>query len=311
MHDPTDVIVQLQQTQAAHYIAVCALTAVLWDWILSLADEYRIVKRCGASTAVFACFLARSSAVISCVLTLIFSMGIPSHDSCSGIFNGIGTMTAIGSASKAYLFLLRVRAVYGGSKLATVCVVTGGLAVVLTRIVGTSMVHTSPLGNTRICGVTNVVLLPVISLWLNVAYDTFIFVSISVRLISHTTSTTNYGILWFVRGHGLPRTMRHLLQDGQLYYFVTLIFMLLAAVMAGDIRVGPILQVIFTVPSGVVETILTCKVFRDMILRSLDTGLTSGAKTSTYTGTYGTSTGERDQSLEMQTRMTHRNSEQA
>lgn len=34
--------------------------------------------------------------------------------------------------------------------------------------------------------------------------------------------------------------------------------------------VGPIFQAIFTVPATIIETIMTCKMFRAMILRSFD-----------------------------------------
>lgn len=45
---------------------------------------------------------------------------------------------------------------------------------------------------------------------------------------------------------------------------------ILAAAIIALSPVGPIYQAIFTVPAAIVETIMTCKVFRAMILRSLD-----------------------------------------
>lgn len=82
--------------------------------------------------------------------------------------------------------------------------------------------------------------------------------------------------------------------------------MILAAVIAGDERVGPILQAIFVVPSAIAETILTCKVFRALIVRSLDDHLSSGARSSTYTMRMnGTSTYQPEESLELGTRITN------
>lgn len=49
----------------------------------------------------------------------------------------------IGSAAKAYLFLLRVRAVYGNSKLVTLFVGAGWLVVVCTRVTAAYIVHSS------------------------------------------------------------------------------------------------------------------------------------------------------------------------
>ncbi|KZP10668.1 hypothetical protein FIBSPDRAFT_200710 [Athelia psychrophila] len=177
-------------------------------------------------------------------------------------------MIITGSAAKAYLFLLRVRAIYGNSKIVTWLVGAGWLAVVSARMTIASMVHTSPLIQTGHCTVTKMETLPIISMWLNVAYDTCIFISISVRLTSYTKFTTTPWIPWFVRGYGLPHTMRHLLQDGQFYYCITMFFTVLAAVIAVS-PVGPIYQTIFAVPAFAIEIIMTCKIFRAMLLRSL------------------------------------------
>ncbi|KZP25765.1 hypothetical protein FIBSPDRAFT_366654 [Athelia psychrophila] len=267
----SDVTVQLErQTQVAAYIILCSLTAVLWDWVLSSADDCKLVQGCGHAAAMLAYFLARASAITVCILALIFYTGVPPGEhSCSDIFRSIGAMTVVGIAAKAYLFLLRVRAVYGNSKLATLCVGMGMAIVVASRTTVVFMVRTSPLGHGGYCAVTDFPTLPVVSLWLNLAYDTCIFISISARLVSHTTSTPSPWNILLVRGNGLPRIMHLLLLDGQLYYCTTLTFLLVAAIVAG-LPVGAIYQAIYAVPAISMETIMTCKVFRAMILRSLD-----------------------------------------
>lgn len=50
---------------------------VIWDWMLSLAEEYRVVKRCGRSATVLAYFLARGSVVTLSVLVFIFGTRLP------------------------------------------------------------------------------------------------------------------------------------------------------------------------------------------------------------------------------------------
>lgn len=59
---------------------------------------------------------------------------------------------------------------------------------------------------------------PGLSLWLNLAYDTGVFVAISVRLSSYRLLPSNASFLSSFRGDGLPLAMRCFLQDGQLYY---------------------------------------------------------------------------------------------
>ncbi|KZP07934.1 hypothetical protein FIBSPDRAFT_762152 [Athelia psychrophila] len=174
-----------------------------------------------------------------------------------------------GGAAKSYLFLLRVRAVYDNSKLVKLVSGVAFLAIVCARMTVAYMVHSSPQEQTGRCAVTKMGPLPKFSLWLTVAYDTCIFLSISVRLTSHANSISTPWIPSFVRGHGLPHTMRHILQDGHIYYSITIFFSLLVAVLAVA-PVGPIYQAAPTLPAFVIEVTMTCRVFRAMILRSLD-----------------------------------------
>lgn len=81
--------------------------------------------------------------------------------------------------------------------------------------------------------------------------------------------------------------MRHLLLNGQIYYLYVSVFLptfarsksaicstnlvaILSAAIIAMSPVGPIYQAIFTVPATITETMATCKVFRAMILSSLD-----------------------------------------
>lgn len=59
---------------------------------------------------------------------------------------------------------------------------------------------------------------PGLSLWLNLAYDTCVFVAISVRLSSYQPLSSRASFLSCFRGDGLPLAMRYFLRDGQLYY---------------------------------------------------------------------------------------------
>ncbi|KZP10696.1 hypothetical protein FIBSPDRAFT_201061 [Athelia psychrophila] len=297
-----DTETTLRQTQIAIYILVGSFTAVIWDWMLSLAEEYRVVKRCGRSAAVLAYFLARTTALTLCILVFIFYTGVPDNDSCFGIFHGTSIMTVLGNASKAYLFILRVRAVYGNSKLVVLCVGVGACVLVGTRVAGMFLVHVSPLGHTGFCQVSAIGSLSAIALWFNWVYDTCVFAAISVRLTSYTRSTTTVGTLSIIRGYGLPRTMRHVLQDGQLYYVTVMAFMLLAAIVAVLPHASPIYQAAFMIPPFAMESNMVCKMFRAMIIRSLEFD-PDGCLSLSEACTNAMTSFEREASLELNTRV--------
>ncbi|KZP21461.1 hypothetical protein FIBSPDRAFT_1044183 [Athelia psychrophila] len=263
--DPT----LLQHTRGVACIAVCALTVVAWDWALSLEEEVRMVKRCGRSRAVLGYFLARTSGLMGCIVALVFVTGVPQDKNwCTTMFNWIGVMYMTGSAAKAYLFLLRVRAIYDNSKLVTLLSGVGWLAMVCARMSVSFSLGTSHLKQTGHCTITDMGSSTIFSLWLNLAYDTCIFLSVSVRLASYTKLAGTPWISSFVGGHGLPHTMRHLLWDGQMYFSITILFTLLAAIVAIS-PVNPIYQGISSMPAFAMESLMTCQVFRAMILRSL------------------------------------------
>lgn len=48
-----------------------------WDWTLALEEEFRLVKRCGRSLAILAYFVARATAVMLCILSLVFLTNVP------------------------------------------------------------------------------------------------------------------------------------------------------------------------------------------------------------------------------------------
>lgn len=64
--------------------------------------------------------------------------------------------------------------------------------------------------------------------------------------------------------------MPHNINADEVVLSTTLVAVFSAAVIVVS-PVSPIFQAIFTVPATVTESIMTCKVFRDMILRSLST----------------------------------------
>ncbi|KZP30922.1 hypothetical protein FIBSPDRAFT_849929 [Athelia psychrophila] len=284
--DISDIV---QQTQAATYVIWCALSLWSWDWALALAEEYETVKICGRSCAMLAYVIARISTGILCVFVLVFYMGTLNNDCNSSAFLGIGISITIGTAAKSWLFLMRVRAIYSNSKLVTVIAGVGWLGVVGTRATVAFLVHASPVpGHTGFCAISGFALIPVIALWLNWAYDTCIYIAISVKLTSYTTSSTNSRNLSSFRGDGLPHTMRHLLNDGHAYYLyvfaispvsygikrtifsTTIFFILFAAIITVSSQTGPTIRASFSITAFAIETNMTCKIFRAMILRSVD-----------------------------------------
>ncbi|KAF7976891.1 hypothetical protein HWV62_5440 [Athelia sp. TMB] len=169
------------------------------------------------------------------------------------------------TAGNGFLFLIRVRAVYEGSKIITLGFGLWWLAVIGTTILYLFGAHMEHEPHSSQCLITSAESWATASLIgsyaihppVHAAYDNS----------NSTPKHANVGVIWsaFLCGNGLPRMCRELLRGGQLFYFVTIGFTLLASCMSLA-PVTPILRVGLMPPVLAVSTIMTCWVFRDITL---------------------------------------------
>jgi hypothetical protein len=128
--------------------------------------------------------------------------------------------------SSSALFFFRVKGVYCNNRIITV--VFGFLWIALFGVSCTIIpaVKGGHLGNTQRCMITSVAPYGSAPIVLNAINDTLIFIAISVRLVSFTSTSNSFGarIKSFWLGDGLPALSRSLLQGGQLYYLSVIIF---------------------------------------------------------------------------------------
>ncbi|KAF7968180.1 hypothetical protein HWV62_31692 [Athelia sp. TMB] len=277
----SDLLDMLRQTVLVERITYCAFTVLVWDWLLSIADEVRLTQRCGASIALFAYFVARISIFSLCVLIIIFqNAALPD---CKKPFIAMAIATICGTAGNGFLFLLRVRAVYEGSKLITLGFGLWWMAVIGTTFLYSFGVRAEHQPHSSMCMISSAKSWSTASLWVNAVYDTCIFVAISVRIVSFAIHTppmnahhhrsnsmskrTEVEGNWraFAWGNGLPRVCRELLRGGQLFYFVTIGFTLLGSSMSLA-PVTPVLRAGFMAPALAMSTIMTGRVFRGIAL---------------------------------------------
>lgn len=118
------------------------------------------------------------------------------------------------------------------------------------------------MGSNR-CEVAIVKSLGSICLWVKAAYDTSVFIAIASRIISYTVADSV--LSWqSLRGVGLPRIYRNLLQWGQLYYFVTIGVTIMAAC-AAVLPIPAIYRFVLAEPAVAIESIMACRLFRKVL----------------------------------------------
>jgi len=278
------------QFQASCYLYVAGLAAFIWDWLMSMPDEYRILRRSNWSLPNVAYFLSRFGTLGFCTAATIFQAGSVEH--CQALLYIIGGFYVIAIPSTSLLFFFRVRAVYSNSPY-----ITWFFGLVWISLLGLSVcvplsIDGGHIGPTKRCINTVVRSYGSTPIILNAIYDTLVFLTISFRIVSFTFvgETKGAQIKSFFFGDGLPRMSKGLLQGGQLYYFATIGLSIVTSAMVLAPGVPAVYHAMFTIPNIALENSMACRVFRAVKL-----GLIKDPNaTTTFGTTIGTGRGRYD-----------------
>jgi hypothetical protein len=131
---------------------------------------------------------------------------------------GSGTIAVIPWTTA--LFFFRVRAVYCYNKIVTVFFGLFWLAVFAVNIAGAMSARATHIGTSKLCIITKITLSGSLPFTLGTFFATFVFLAISLRIVSYTAvgDTFSDRIKSFFHGVGLSNVLKSLLRGGQLYY---------------------------------------------------------------------------------------------
>ncbi|KZP29605.1 hypothetical protein FIBSPDRAFT_195126 [Athelia psychrophila] len=266
---PPDVEAELVYAQNYAYLAMASFAVYAYDWLLSIPGEVEICSEHGFGWSMAVYFLSRISEFVHGFL-LIWTC-LVNQNSCDGFWSAIGTAIAITIGSTSFLFLLRVRAVYLGSR--NVTAVFGVLWLITMGLVILAAVttHLGHAPGTELCGVitdTKYLPLPSISSFVN---DTLIFMAIAYRLAANASieHTWRSWIPDMLQSKGLFRMSRSLMQSGQLYYAAIILFFFLNLIYMASPLVPEIQKYTLVNTYVTFTNIMACRVFRGVALGML------------------------------------------
>jgi hypothetical protein len=134
---------------------------------------------------------------------------------CNVAYYTLTVFTLIASPATAAMFFLRVKAIYFDNKIVVAFFGVLWLAFSGTIFLWTFSMTMGHIGTTQKCILRSVKHRVTASLLLHSAYDTLVFIAISLRIMSMAFSSRGKSLLL---ADGLPRLSRSLLLGGQLYY---------------------------------------------------------------------------------------------
>ncbi|KZP18870.1 hypothetical protein FIBSPDRAFT_955838 [Athelia psychrophila] len=254
------------------YIFTSCFVAYAYDWLLSISEESEILSKRGLSWSIALYFSSRIGEFLHQVLLAVYTLA--SFKSCNflkSFFIVLSMLSVISIASTSFLFLLRVRAVYLGSKYIMVVFGSLWLCTMVLLILSNAGIQVGHPSGSQYCTVVSIAYfpLPSISSFVN---DTLIFLAISFRLAANSTTekTWRSWALSAVKGEGLLRLSRSLLLSGQLYYVATMVFFFVHLFVMESPLLSNILHYSLANAYIAFTNIMACRIFRGITLGMME-----------------------------------------
>ncbi|KAG2339482.1 hypothetical protein BDR05DRAFT_616870 [Suillus weaverae] len=256
--------------QVSRYLYWATAGAFLWDWIVSLPDEIKIVRKTGIRIPVIAYLISRLGTLSYILIATVFQ-ALPVHGSCQTILWIIGFSYPFAAPATAALFFFRVRAVYDRSKIVTMVFGVFWLGTLGAALALPFMLKGEHIGTTDYCIQTSVAPGASAVVIINTCSDTLVFLAISWRLAHNNFGGDSCGtrIRSFYKGDGLPRLSKSLLQSGQVYYLATVGLNVATMVMILVPTAPPVYHAFLLLPNIALENSMACRVFRAIHLGTI------------------------------------------
>ncbi|KAF7979703.1 hypothetical protein HWV62_41040 [Athelia sp. TMB] len=239
---------QGESLQLSTGVYFATLGALLWDWLMSMPDEYRILSKGVFSTSKVK---RRVFTVAFCVSSTMFQ--VASVSDCQALALAASILTVLALNANNLLFLWRVLA---------------------------------NLGSTLRCIEDSFRSWVALAMLANAINDTLVFLAISYRIASRSTGGQGWRSMLrcFVHGDGVPRVWKELLRNGQLCYFATIVLSIAQIIVATTTEY----KATFSIPVIALENVMTCRVHRAVVLglkeQAKSTFLLTTVITNTMTG---------------------------
>ncbi|KAF9230825.1 hypothetical protein BU15DRAFT_56818 [Melanogaster broomeanus] len=251
--------------EVSRNVCLATLGALIWDIFSSVPEDWQIARTSKPTPVLFAYFSARIV-----VPTFPFPLAGPIVQCGVLVFN-ICVFWVIASAANSYLFLKRVHAVFLQDRL-----VRHFFTFLWFAGCGTSFLSLiSPLHDYYEFAGTKHCIGERIADYVSAAFivpglfDALVFLAVTYKiLVSHRGSTPRtWRAFWC--GEALPRFSRAVLQGGQQYYMITAGFNVTRIVVTLLPSSSPVLQKLFSTPAVALNSVMACRVFRNLRLAAL------------------------------------------
>ncbi|KJA13277.1 hypothetical protein HYPSUDRAFT_174115 [Hypholoma sublateritium FD-334 SS-4] len=249
-------------TTVTTYASVAALAVLLWDILDNVAGDYRLVKsQLNISLIVY--FASRIGAIGYLVGSVLFSTTATGN--CVALITIAGSWCPLAFPCSAFLFLLRLRAVYNRDRVIVTIFSILWLGLLASSFFVPLGIQAAHIGPTKYCTIISVKKSAILGHLTPLIYDTLVFVAISWRLCRIACarpSGPQERLKVVLFGRYLPAFTKSILLDGQIYYLTTMIGGIAVAVLELGPGIPIPLKYLPIDPYIAIVNIMACRVYR-------------------------------------------------
>ncbi|KZP03148.1 hypothetical protein FIBSPDRAFT_1046176 [Athelia psychrophila] len=266
MSNPVVNSASLQEFGVMHYVFVACFTMCVWDWILSISEEQRMLRITSRqpwmSNGLIAVYMTLRVSVLGWLATnFINGIMFPVPNANRQISLVFDCMTL---PVASWLFYIRLGAVYLHDKRVRISFGILWAAVFSVFIFDAVHRHTKFLvTHTRVPA--KLTALPYV---INTVYDMFVYLAMSWKLAAFSIKgdTWRHRVLAFFKGDGLLVLTKSLLRGGQIYFFTTIVFSIASIVCLYLDQIPIQYRGAIAPPHVSIVSILACQIFRELKL---------------------------------------------
>ncbi|KZP29393.1 hypothetical protein FIBSPDRAFT_946688 [Athelia psychrophila] len=239
-----------------------------YDWLLSISEEYEVVSKAGLSWSIAIYFASRISLFGQMLCLIIYR--VTAIANCALLFGISATFACLASVCTAFLFLIRVRAVYLKSRRITVAFGALFIFTIALNLTQYADIHIEYIPGTKLCGSNLNDKLYGLSI-ANATYDTLVFLAISYRLAADgaTEDSWRARLQSIVKTRGLYCVSSSLMRSGQLYYLATIVSFSANLIIMYSSMAPVDYRCTLTEMVAAFANIMACRVFRGVALETM------------------------------------------
>ncbi|KAG2097392.1 hypothetical protein BD769DRAFT_1700952 [Suillus cothurnatus] len=252
------------QFEVSRYIYAATLGAYIWDIVINLGNDYKLLfhYKMNFSTVIY--YLSRLSTLNYILTSLIFQ--VANVPDCQALQIALGICLVVSQSTTAMLFLLRVLAVWQGNKIISGVFISLWAAVSISSItvpLGTKGAHIGPTQqciNTQVAGYIDSVMIT------GLINDSAIVAAISYRIMRNCVIEGSFEVrVRTFLGHGsIPQLSRALLRGGQHYYLIAVGSNIVMLLLLKDPSVPAVYHAMISIPAISLINAMACIVFRNI-----------------------------------------------